>query len=456
MAHSVVARETQITLRDFLMVIFRRKWIILSMVAVTTTVVVSALMMAPVVYLSTSKMLVWGAQGGGPLDRTRIVLDSEQILSSESELITSQPILERAQEALNQEIASGKQKIVVAANRIKATPVQKSRILMISYSASTPEEAQRVCNAVTEAYVEYHKSLFAPPDLGGFFQGEIKRTGEKLSELMNRRLAVKEANDVVDVRSEMQSLFTVLTDYKIKLVEVERRLASLRSEIGDAAEARRNGSLEVPFIVSSPGAEYESMRFVLQELERLRILREQLLVTYTDRHPEVEKVDSQLAQAQAALTIKVDQITAHKKIGLASLESEHSLLRQRITETEERLRMLPAAERDIDETEKNIETLAKQYYNLYYMSANALASGPSIADYHVALVSTANYGVPTNPRDIVRMTLGPILSLLVGIGLAFFFDNLDHSLKNPEEVERYLGLPVLSSIKHRHTRELSI
>ena len=77
-----------------------------------------------------------------------------------------------------------------------------------------------------------------------------------------------------------------------------------------------------------------------------------------------------------------------------------------------------------------------------------------MADYHITLLSEPTYGKPSNPRDLVRLSLGPILSLLVGIGLAFFFENLDHSLKNPEEVERYLELPVLTSVKRRRPKEI--
>lgn len=450
------AREVQITLRDFFMVIFRRKWIILSMVAVTSTVVFSALMLAPVVYISSAKILVWGAQGGGPFDRTRIVLAWDEILSSESELITSTPILERAQAALDKEAGAGRPKLVLESGRLKASPVQKSRILIISYAAPTPEEAQRVCTAVADAYVEYHKTLFAPPDLGGFFQAEIDRTREKLTDVLNKRLEIKETTDVVDVHSELESLFTVLTSHKIELVEVERKIAAIRAELGDAEAALKNHQVYVPFKLSTPSAEGDNIRYLSQELARRRVEREKLLTLYTERHPEVQRVDNELAQLEEGLARQVADIAALKRNELDALESERDVLRQRIAGTEERLRVLPVAERDIAEAEKTMESLEKQYYNLYYMRAQAAASGSSIADYHVALLSPPGYGVPTNPRDVVRMSLGPVLSLLVGIGLAFFFDNLDHSLKNPEEVERYLGLPVLTSVRRRKPRDLAV
>lgn len=455
MTQSVAARDAQITLRDFVMVLFRRKWMILAMVTVTSAVVFSAILMAPVFYVASAKMLILGAQRGGPFDRTVIVLDWEQILSSESELITSRPILERAQEMLDEEAAQGHPKVVVASSRVRPSPVPKSRILNLSYAASTPGEAQRVCNAVTNAYMEYHKTLFAPTDLGSFFRTEIQKTQEQLTDLLNKRLEAKEANDVVDVGSEMTSLFTVRTNVTINLVDVERQIAALRSEISTAEAAIKSGSTEVPYTLHV-GLEFEALRWLEQEYARRQVERELLLSKYTERHPEVERVDQQMSELHVEISRQIAQLSTAKKAALASLESEHDILRSRLSEVEDRLRHLPAAERDISETQKGIETYEKHFKDLYYMRAQASAGGESTIDYHVALLSPPGHGVRANPPDVVRLTLGPILSLLVGIGLAFFFDNLDHSLKNPEEVERYLGLPVLSSIKRRRAREMAL
>jgi capsular polysaccharide biosynthesis protein len=40
----------------------------------------------------------------------------------------------------------------------------------------------------------------------------------------------------------------------------------------------------------------------------------------------------------------------------------------------------------------------------------------------------------------------PAFAILIGLALAFVIDGLDHSLKNPTEVETHLRLPVLGSL----------
>jgi capsular polysaccharide biosynthesis protein len=51
-----------------------------------------------------------------------------------------------------------------------------------------------------------------------------------------------------------------------------------------------------------------------------------------------------------------------------------------------------------------------------------------------------------SPRRVMNIALGIFLGIFGGIGLAFFSECLDHSLKKPRDVEEKLNLPTLASI----------
>ena len=53
---------------------------------------------------------------------------------------------------------------------------------------------------------------------------------------------------------------------------------------------------------------------------------------------------------------------------------------------------------------------------------------------------------PVRPRVGLNLILGALVGLVVGIGLAFFIEYLDTSVKTMEDVESLLGLPVLAII----------
>ena len=46
----------------------------------------------------------------------------------------------------------------------------------------------------------------------------------------------------------------------------------------------------------------------------------------------------------------------------------------------------------------------------------------------------------------IGIGLGAIIGLILGLGLSFLFEYFDKTIKTPEDVEGYLGLPVLGTI----------
>ena len=53
---------------------------------------------------------------------------------------------------------------------------------------------------------------------------------------------------------------------------------------------------------------------------------------------------------------------------------------------------------------------------------------------------------PVRPKVFLNLILAALVGVLGGMGLVFVLEHLDDSLKRPEDVESYIGLPVLASI----------
>ena len=55
---------------------------------------------------------------------------------------------------------------------------------------------------------------------------------------------------------------------------------------------------------------------------------------------------------------------------------------------------------------------------------------------------------PIKPNRLLNSILGCMVGLMMGVGTASLFEYFDHSFKNVDDVERFLGLPVLASVPH--------
>jgi capsular polysaccharide biosynthesis protein len=89
--------------------------------------------------------------------------------------------------------------------------------------------------------------------------------------------------------------------------------------------------------------------------------------------------------------------------------------------------------------------LEKRYEELNKQHMDARVTVASNPEWTVTIISPASPAYQKKTRDYVRIALGPLFSLIVSLGFAFFVDNLDHSIKNVAEAEEALGFQVLAS-----------
>jgi capsular polysaccharide biosynthesis protein len=100
----------------------------------------------------------------------------------------------------------------------------------------------------------------------------------------------------------------------------------------------------------------------------------------------------------------------------------------------------------LQELDKRIELTEELYRQTRQDQAQAQVAGAITPDWTAELLVPAGMAARVNRLDYIRIALAPLLALAVSIGLAFFVDSLDHSLKSVREVEDALGLKVVASV----------
>lgn len=68
---------------------------------------------------------------------------------------------------------------------------------------------------------------------------------------------------------------------------------------------------------------------------------------------------------------------------------------------------------------------------------------------NVTILSPAQLGenpAPIKPQPVLNMAIAFVVGLMAGVGLAFLLEFLDNTVRNEQDVEKLLGLPVLGSI----------
>jgi len=180
-------------------------------------------------------------------------------------------------------------------------------------------------------------------------------------------------------------------------------------------------------------------------LQGLRLHKESLLQQYTDRHPEVIAVAKQIQDLLGDLKQEVQNAYEVQKSGIKGLIAKRKSLASQLRATQAALSVLPKKAVELSRIENNIESAQTRYDVLLRRQHEAEIAVASNPEWEITILTAAGKAWPSKTKDYVRLALGPFLALVVGLGIAFFFESLDHTLKNVGEVEEYLRAPVLAT-----------
>ena len=104
------------------------------------------------------------------------------------------------------------------------------------------------------------------------------------------------------------------------------------------------------------------------------------------------------------------------------------------------------ATQDYGDAKRNFETdqalLEQMKLNLVSKEIEAKAVPESIVVHDEPVISNS----PVSPNVTLNLVLGAVVGLIFGVGIAFFLEYLDTSVKSLDDVERYLQVPVLAVI----------
>ena len=177
------------------------------------------------------------------------------------------------------------------------------------------------------------------------------------------------------------------------------------------------------------------------DLSQLQGRRASLRSQYTELHPTIQALDKNIAKVKGKIMAEVGSL-------VNSIDSQQTGLAQEIKVAEKRLDKLPEAERRLADLTRQAKVYQDTYSFLLEKRGELQVTRASqIGDIWVAEPAHAGPGFvkPTVKKNVL---LALILGLVLGIGLAFFLDYLDTSIKNEEDINSVVTLPVLGTIGH--------
>ncbi len=451
-------------LYDYLLILRKQKWLILSfLVAVVTIVSIATFRMKPV-YVASAKIEIDRENTNivpfPGVDSYDLMLDLDTYIETQSRILTSETMalltIRNLSLAGNPEFSGNDSSEAIAAGSLenrKLPPeigaflgsltvrrIPNTRLMEVSFESTDPGMAAQILNAHLKNFIEenYKSRYEATAKASTWLQEELNELSTKVRRSEDARIEYERNNQIWTVDDKNNVSTERLSELNRQLTDAESD--SLKKQA--FYEFAKTGDVDAVPQLRDNGA--------LQEMQRKRA---DLAVQYTDlvnqygpNYPKVQRVQLQMKEVD-------DQMARERKGILAQLESEYREAKQH----EDLLN------RALDQQKSEVNAMSEKMiqYNILKREAEAnktlydslqtklkeaqISSG--LKSSNIWIVDPAMIpSTPSRPAKMRNIALAFLVGLVGGIGFALLREYLDNTVKTPDDVETLTHLPSLAVV----------
>jgi len=462
-----------------------RSLIISSLLIIVSLTLLLTFTLKPV-YRATATMVIDKEQTASPLTGER--LDFESYISqsltfnTHFELITSRPVMERLTRELKLEqmgkaggisidplqafvsqfkknirLLLGKEPKALSAEeklthliqklrtKIKIGQVRDTRLLKVNVEDHDPVTARNIANTLAKVYIEYNveNRLKSSQTTLSWMTGQLYDMKKNLEGAEQEFLAFKQQEQLFSIKGKQKVIEQKIEDFndaylatRNKRLELDAKLKELNRIVQS-----KTSMLHARSLIDNPVLDNLYTQLLDSEVEFTRLGK-----VFRSKHPKMiqlkTKIDKTKRKLREELRKEIDNLKAERSI----LGSRENVLQKTMSDFENDALETNSKELQYSIHKRNVDTNQKLYDTLLSKVKESNIMG-NLDVSNIRIAEKAPLPVrPIKPKKKLNVILSIVLGLLTGIGLSFFWEYLDRSLRTEEDIERYLALPVLSVV----------
>ena len=334
-------------------------------------------------------------------------------------------------------------------------PVEGTRLVTINYLSPNPELAAMVANTTAKAYIE--ETLQLKMDSTRRSLEWMSRKGEdEAQKLKASEQALQDymrANDIITLEDRLTVVPEQLSEINIQLLRAETRRKELEVLVNKIGRAGGNYRQAESMSAITSDLALQAIRAQIVETEK-NIM--ELSNKFGARHPLMVKARGDLQVLERKKRQEIDRIIDSIRTDYELARSNENTLRSKLTGTKSQALGLNEKFIQYGALKRVVDT-NRQLYDALMLKLKDQSINEESTPVNLWIVEQAvPPQVPAKPWKKANLLLGLIIGLAGGVGLAFFLDYLDNTVKDPEEAEAILGVPILGVIAMRRNVKYNV
>ncbi|MBL9135244.1 MAG: polysaccharide biosynthesis tyrosine autokinase [Verrucomicrobiales bacterium] len=450
-SRGILSAEAKVHLRHYWQVILERRWLVVLGFFFCILASSLYLLRAPKIYRATATIQI-DRESEGLFSARELILNTgreQDYLQTQYKNLQSPSLFRRVVEELKLSTIppySEAQDVIGAVrSEVQIVPVRLTRLVDVRVENTNPDLATNIANTLANTFVLDNKSLRQQRarDAAGWMEGELKNKEIQVRDAEEKLQKYKEDHDMASLEASqnivLQSVIQAQADYN-------RAQSDATAAQQIAAEVMRmvNGGTNLDAIPDV--AQNVAIRELKVRLAEKEAVLQGLLSRYKEKWPTVIQARSDIESLRHSMEAESQRI--YESIGNRAMiaSATERRMKEMLEEKQKallehnRLRIeYDVLARQAEQTKSLYNSLLARYQEMEVSGANSVNNMRIVDEAPRPLV-------PVKPRTSVILLLGIVGGLGVGLGLAFFVNYLDDSIKSQDDIENYLNLPFLGYV----------
>ena len=336
--------------------------------------------------------------------------------------------------------------------RLQVEPVRNTRLVKVSFQSRNPELAAKVANTLADGVIA--QQLDEKKAAGRYATeflaeqvNEARRTLQaneaQLSQFMAEQDILFVGGDRIGERvGERQALVTQeLGTLSDSLLKAKAERVAKESML---AQAMRPNAEALPAVLQNP-----LVGHLKEEATKLEARYRELGQTFKPEYPRMQRLAENIAEVRQQLRAEVQRfVESVRREYLAALQNETEIQklldaqRGQARKLDGQMARYNLLRREVD-TSRDLYAALSTRLKETQVSASLLLSNISVVDRADVPVKRSG------PRTGLNLAVGCLVGLVGGVILAFVFEYLDTSIRDPREIETVLRVPTLGLVPTR-------
>lgn len=332
----------------------------------------------------------------------------------------------------------------IFSSRLDVKPIPQTRLVEVKFKDGDQKFAAEILNTFFDVFIDMNvqKKYQATAKASAFLAQQINaiRTEIENDEKTFQQYGIDKniialSDRETTVVENLGALNKALTDAKIEMIQKESDYNEVKNATPDNIPAAFNA---IPLI--------QRLR---EDYARMSREYSKNQVTFLPDYPEMTRLKAELDTAKAALDNETKalirsaytdyQAALNKFRSMQGAFNAQKLEANQFNSNAVRYNSLKI---EIENKKSLIEQLLKR------QSETGVSERlPGLQTSNISIVDRAEVpAYPSSPKKKLNMIMALLVGLIGGLGLAFLFERLDSSVKNFEDIEKYIGLPSLGIV----------